>query len=307
MWLNSRAWEAVARGQESVWERKEPMRYCGNCGATFDPALLVGRTCPSCGMPINQIGDITFPNAMDVTGEPTRQPQAGADALSLSSHPTLPEHGYTDTRTHIAPPRRISRKLPIMLALIGLALLLVGGSEILLSNATGGKVHLPGLPVGGIGGPQATDTLSASQATSATSTASLQSGPLASPTGSPFAGAPGAGTPISGMVTPDATVTATVTPAPGQPTLAVTPSSVGLFLCLGASTTFTVTNGGDGVMSWSATASQKAYKMSPQSGSLDSGQKQTMTVSGISASGRVTITAPGSANSPQTVTINCTL
>ncbi|HEU4782138.1 MAG TPA: hypothetical protein VFS83_02230, partial [Ktedonobacterales bacterium] len=290
-----------------VRERKQPMRYCGNCGATFDPALLVGRTCPSCGMPINQTGDITFPNAMDVTGEPTRQPQADADALSLSSHPTLPEHGYTDTRTHIEPPRRISRKLPIMLALIGLALLLVGGSEILLSDATGGKVHLPGLPAGVIGGPEATATLSASLATSATSTAGAQPGPLALPTGSPFAETPGAGTPITGTVTPDATMTATVTPVPGQPTLAVTPSSIGLFLCLGASTTFTVTNSGEGGADWSATASQQGYKISPQGGSLYSGQKQTVTVSSISASGRVTITAPGATNSPQTVSINCTL
>jgi hypothetical protein len=221
--------------------------------------------------------------------------------------PTWPEHGYSDTRTHIAPPRRISRKLPIMLALIGLALLLVGGSDILLSNATGGKVHLPGLPAGAFGGPQATDTLSASQVTSATSTAGAQSGPLASPTGSPFAGTPGAGTPISGTVTPDATVTATVTPAPGQPALTVAPASFSSLVCLGTSVQITVTNSGDSVMSWSATASQKAYKLSPQSGSLDSGQKQTVTVSSISASGRVTITAPGAANSPQTVTINCTL
>jgi len=285
------------------------MRYCGNCGATFDPALLVGRICPSCGMPINQTGDITFPNAMDISGEPTRQPQVGADALSLSSHPTLPEHGYTDTRTHIAPPRRISRKLPIMLALIGLALLLVGGSEVLLSTATGGKVHLPGLPAGVIGGPQATATLSASQATSATSTAGAQSGPLASPTGSASAGTPGSGTPISGTPTPDATATVTVTPAPGQPALTVSPTSFSGLLCsvLPKTVQFSVTNSGDGIMTWSTTASQKAYKVSPQTGSLDSGQKQTVTVSSISVSGRVTITAPGAANSPQTISINCTL
>jgi hypothetical protein len=254
-------------------------------------------------MPINQTGDILFPNAMDVTGAPTQQLHAGADALSLSSHPTQPEHGYADTRTHIAPPRRISRKLPTMLALIGLALLLVGGSEILLSNATGGKIHLPGLPAGGFGGPEATNTPSASQVTSAASTASAQSGPITSPP----AGTPGSGTPISGTVTPDATATVTVTPAPGQPALTVAPGSFSSLVCLGSSVQFMVTNSGDGVMSWSATASQKAYKISPQSGSLDSGQKQTVTVSSISVSGRVTITAPGAANSPQTITISCML
>src|SRR5689334_21450294 len=212
MWLNSRAWEAVARGQDlESGSGRQPMRYCGNCGASFDPAMLVGRVCPSCGAPINQTGDSR-----------SAQPSSGSDAVSLSAFPTLPVHGYTDTRTHIAPPRRISRKLPIVLALIGLALLLVGGSEILLSNATGGKVHLPGLPAGGFGGPDPTATLSASQATSA---AGAQSGPLASPTGSPLAGTPGSGTPTSGTVTPDATATATVTPAPGQPALTISPTS----------------------------------------------------------------------------------
>lgn len=303
MWQDSRAGmrRYVVRESQGA---EQPMRYCGNCGASFDPVTLLGRVCPSCGAPINQTGDSISAQMAD---GPSRQISNGLDVVSLSAFPTSPEHGYTDTHTHIAPPRRISRKFPAMLALIGLALLLVGGSEILLSNATGGRVHLPGLPAGGFGGPQATATLSASQATSAASTAGAQTGPLASPSGSPPAGTPGAGTPITGTVTPDATATVTVTPAPGQPTLAVTPSSVGLFLCLGASTTFTVTNSGDGVMSWSATASQKGYKLSPQSGSLDGGQQQAVTVSSISASGRVSITAPGAVNSPQVVSINCTL
>lgn len=306
MWQDSRAGMRRYAIRESQGA-KPPMRYCGNCGATFDPTLLVGRTCLSCGMPINQTGDIIFPNAMDITGEPTHQLHAGADGLSLSSHPTQPEHGYTDTRTHIAPPRRNSRKFPAMLALIGLALLLVGGSEILLSNATGGRVHLPGLPAGGFGGPQATATLSTSQATSAASTAGAQTGPLASPSGSPPAGTPGAGTPITGTVTPGATATVIVTPAPGQSALTVAPTSFSSLVCLGSSVQLTVTNSGEGVMTWNASASQKAYKVSPQTGSLDSGQKQTVTVSSISVSGRVTITAPGAAYSPQTISINCTL
>jgi hypothetical protein len=60
-------------------------------------------------------------------------------------------------------------------------------------------------------------------------------------------------------------------------------------------------------MAWNATASRPAYKLSPQSGSLGSGERQTVTVSGISASGQITIAAPGAANAPQTVTINCKL
>lgn len=284
----------------AIRERKQPMRYCGNCGASFDPVTLVGRTCPSCGAPINQTGDTRSARAFD---GPPDQPLSGSDAVSLSAFPTLPEHGYTDTRTHIAPPRRISRKLPTLLALIGLALLLVGGSDVLLSNATGGKVHLPLLPAVG-GGSQPTATLSASQATS---TKNAQVGLPTSPTGSPPAGTPGSGTPPLGTVTPGATATATVTPAPGQPGLSVAPASFSSLVCLGSSVQLTITNDGDGVMTWSATATQQGYKISPQSGSLDSGQRQTVTVSSISVSGRVTITAPGAANSPQTVSINCTL
>jgi hypothetical protein len=275
------------------------MRYCGYCGASFDPATLVGRVCSSCGAPINQTGDIVFPGAVDVSQAPTHQP---SDEASLSAFSTLPEHGYTDTRTHVAPSRRITRRLPSLLALIALAALLVGGSALLLNNATGGKVQLPLMPAGG-GGPQSTATSSALQAVS---TNDAQSGPLASPTGSPLAGTPGSGTPT---VTPDATVTATVTPVPGQPALTVAPTSFSGLLCLVVPRTaqFTVTNSGDGVMTWSATASQQGYKISPQSGSLGNGQQQSVTVSSISASGSVTITAPGAANSPQTVSINCTL
>ncbi len=277
------------------------MRYCGNCGASFDPVTLVGRVCPSCGAPINHTGDTRSAHAFDGS---SHQPSSGSDAVSFSALPTLPEHGYTDTRTHIAPSRRIARRLPTLLALGALAALLIGGSALLLNSATGGRIPLPGLAAGGIGEMQPTATLSASQAAS---TKGAQSGPLASPTGSVSAGTPGSGTPISGTPTPDATATVTVTPAPGQPALTVAPASFSSLVCLGSSVQLRVTNSGDGAMAWSATASQKAYKMSPQSGSLASGQQQTVTVSGISVSGRVTITAPGAANSPQTVSINCTL
>jgi hypothetical protein len=89
--------------------------------------------------------------------------------------------------------------------------------------------------------------------------------------------------------------------------IAAAPTAISILACLGSSAKFTVTNAGDGVMRWSASASRPAYKLSPASGSLDGGQQQIVTVSGISASGTVTIAAPGAANSPQTVKITCTL
>jgi len=49
------------------------------------------------------------------------------------------------------------------------------------------------------------------------------------------------------------------------------------------------------------------YTLSPTSGTLDGGTQQVVTVSGILLSGTVTVTAPSARNSPQQVTITCTV
>jgi hypothetical protein len=286
------------------------MRYCGNCGVSlsldaFD--IYAGHSsnvCPSCGAPISPTDNIESADTIDVAGEPTRQSLAALDDGYFSALPTSPEHSDSGPRTIVAGVRRIAVRPIALLALLVLALLLVFGSVLLLNNATGHpQLGLPLLMLGG-DGSQSTATLSASQS-AATQTNGAQSGPLLSPTGSPSTGTPVSGTPDSGTPTPDATVT--ITPAPGQPSLTVSPTKVSNLLCLNSSFKLTVTNTGNGAMTWSASGSRAAYKTSPQSGSLDSGQQQTVTVSGISASGTVTIDAPGAANSPQIVTITCTL
>ena len=286
------------------------MRYCGNCGVSLSPdafdiyAGYSSNVCPSCGAPISPTDNIESADTIDVAREPTRQPLAALDGEYLSGLSTSPDPGYNDPRTIATSVRHVSIRPFALLALVALALLLVFGSALLLENATG---HLPsGLPLlmSGGDGSQSTATASASQV-AATQTKGAQSGPLLSPTGSPSIGTPVAGTPGSGTPTPDATVT--ITPAPGQPSLTVTPTKVSNLVCLGASVKLTVMNTGAGAMAWSASGSRTAYKMSPQSGSLDSGQQQTVTVSGISASGQITVTAAGAANSPQIVTITCTL
>lgn len=266
--------------------------------AGYDPRSAV---CPSCGAAISPTDNIESANTLDVAGESTRQPLTALDDAYFSVLPTAPERGASDPRTIATGVRRVAARPVALLALLALALLLAFGSALLFNNAPGHpRLGLPLLLSGG-DGSHSTATLSASQA----ATHGAQSGPPLAPTGSPSAGTPISGTPESGTSTPDATVT--VTPAPGQPSLAVAPTTVSNLLCLSSSIQLKVRNTGEGTMAWSASGSRTAYKMAPQSGSLDSGQQQTVTVSRISAGGTVTIDAPGAANSPQVVTITCAL
>jgi hypothetical protein len=70
---------------------------------------------------------------------------------------------------------------------------------------------------------------------------------------------------------------------------------------------FTVANTGGTPMSWSASAGGTGYTVTPSSGSIEPGEHETVTVSNILRSGTVTITAPSAHNSPQRVSITCTV
>ncbi|HST88070.1 MAG TPA: hypothetical protein VLJ14_06800 [Ktedonobacterales bacterium] len=123
------------------------------------------------------------------------------------------------------------------------------------------------------------------------------------------------GTPVPG---PTGTPTATAPPSPtgtpippdGPPMLVVDPRSISVPLtqCLAAqaSTSFTVKNSGGGTLDWTATTAA-GYAISPASGTLRAGEQASVTVSSISKSGQIAVTAPGVAGSPRTVTITCTL
>jgi hypothetical protein len=85
--------------------------------------------------------------------------------------------------------------------------------------------------------------------------------------------------------------------------------SVPLAQCLlgqGATSSFTVQNAGGGTLNWAATTGD-GYAISPASGTLRASEQAGVTVSGISKNGRIAVTAPGVAGSPQTVTITCAL
>lgn len=290
------------------------MRYCGNCGGSFDPAALAERTCPWCGAAINRTGDIEFDDVWDAGLQPTQapDPQSQPDADSFSALPTAPAAGFAIHDPHsptvTAQRRRAFRPVALM-ALVALALVLVFGSALLLNNV---PVHV------GAGSGLFSFGRADSSQTATTSSTSAQ-GTQPTPTGGSLAGGPlasPASTSATGAATPTPSASATGSPggdptvtmvAGSQPALAVAPANIPLTVCLGSSAQFTVTNTGGSFMAWNATASRPAYKLSPQSGSLGSGERQTVTVSGISASGQITIAAPGAANAPQTVTINCKL
>ena len=289
------------------------MRYCGNCGGSFEPVSLTEQSCPWCGAAINRTGDLEFDEVWDGAQQPTQAPTPdsapAADSFnSFSMAPTSPAYGFGIQDPHsmtVAARKRRTFRPVVLMALVALALLLAFGSALLLNNAPGRLLQIPG--IGGADVSQTTATFAAApQDTQPSPTnSSLVGGPAPSPGVITTAGLPTPSASPNGTATPEGPPTAT--PAPGQPVLNVSPAKITIAVCLGSSTHVTVTNTGDGVMTWSASGSRSAYRMTPQSGSLDSGQQQTITVSGISASGSVTFAAPGADGTPQTVTITCTL
>ena len=286
------------------------MRYCGNCGGSLDPVTLTERTCPWCGAAINSTGDIGSDDAWDGALQPTQAPASASEAEPLSALPTAPVYGFgihdPQSMTIATPTHRSLQVRPIaLLALVALALALVFGSALLLNNAPGRL--LPSLPGFAAGGSQTTANPATTPpgAQPSPTPGSLSGGALASPGVISSPGMPTSTASPDGSPTPDGVTTET--PTAGQPDLSVSRTEISLAVCLNSSAQFTVSNTGEGVMGWTATGSRSAYKFSPQSGALDGGKQQTVTVSGISASGSVTIDAPGASNTPQTVTISCTL
>jgi hypothetical protein len=90
--------------------------------------------------------------------------------------------------------------------------------------------------------------------------------------------------------------------------LSVSPASASLAVCLTPQTaSFTVANTGGTTMAWSASTRSNGYVITPGSGTIAAGGSQTVSVSKITQSGSVTFTAPNAGNSPQQVTITCTL
>jgi hypothetical protein len=71
----------------------------------------------------------------------------------------------------------------------------------------------------------------------------------------------------------------------------------------------TISNTGQAPLHWSASTGS-GYTVSPATGTVDGGGEESATVNvtiHLLTTVKVTITAPGAVNSPQVVTISCTL
>ncbi len=253
------------------------MRHCGNCGASFEPGTLVNSRCPSCGATIDSTGDIlrtadivkidTLPVPGPYPPGPPRTSGDRGDGPGTSAAGRVMVR--VDPHNVVVLDQRTSPGTNLILTLLALAalLLLIGGAA--LAGVKWSQSQQPTAPA----------------APASSSTAS-------------------SGSPVVATPTSLAAVTAT---AGGPPTLSVAPTQFSRLTCVAASVQFQVLNSGGGSLAWIANASDSHYHLSPASGSLAHNEQQTVTVSMISLSGSITITALGAQNSPQTVTISCTV
>ncbi|HEU5347834.1 MAG TPA: hypothetical protein VFU63_04400 [Ktedonobacterales bacterium] len=258
------------------------MRYCGNCGASLSPDFFSsigshGSVCPSCGAPIDPSRNADADDTIDI-------------AQYLSAVPTFPERAGTGLR---ATARRLLTRPVALLTLVAVVLLLVLGSALWLNGAAGNR----GVSLAPFSASPSGTRASSTSGSGAVLLAGLPTPAVTTTTT----------TTITSVMTPTPEAVTTPTLVTSQPALAVVPHQMTLSVCVSASARFTVTNTGGGSLAWSASASRAEYDVSPKSGLLASGQQQTVTVSGITLSGSVTVSAPRAADAPQTVTITCTL
>jgi hypothetical protein len=266
-------------------------RFCGNCGSRLDAAALPGGRCPVCGTPISDPRDAI----------------AEADTLTGGQPYGLPPTTGRQGPAWPQPARRVPRGTPgetpgwlqsaRTIGLFFLFALLVAALLAILVQHIGFQLILA--PSAASSSNSSSNSNSSSQTiSSAAATATAAHGGAPTPTTRPSDGTP---TPA---VSPTPGPSPTATPVPAN--LTVTQPKP-LTACLGAKTDFTISNTGGVSFSWTATASGAGYKLTPESGTLDGGNQQVVAVSGIWGSGTITVTAQSAQNSPQYVSINCTL
>jgi hypothetical protein len=260
-------------------------RFCGTCGALLDDMALATGRCRVCGAPIH--------DARNEIAEAATQPLGGP----LGPPPPLAAGAPAREAAWPPPARRVPRASPEWLhsaRAIGkflLFALLVAVLLALLVQHVGVQFILA---------PSA----SSSSSSSANSDSSSQSFSGAAPTATATTTHGATPTP---RVSPTPGPSPTATPVPG--TLDVNPKDISLAICSGAQTQFSISNTGGVPFSWTATYPATGYTLDPKSGTLDGGKQQTVmvTLGVFAAKGTITVMAPSARNSPQTVTISCTL
>jgi Viral BACON domain len=275
------------------------MRYCGTCGARLDDMALASGRCPVCGTPIT--------DPRDAISEAPTQPLDGP--LGLESPPLAPATPVGETAwppAQSASANTGSRGLPSArtLGAFLLVAVLVAVLLALLVQHVGLQFILA--PSASSSSSSSSNSNSSSQTISgAAATATAANGGAPTPTAGPPRATP---TPrVSPTVGPSPTPGPSPTATPVPATLDIHPTSIQLTTCVAAQTQFTVANTGGLPFSWTASASVTGYTLSPASGTLNGGNQQVLTVSGILLSGTITVTAPSARSSPQQVTITCTL
>jgi hypothetical protein len=270
-------------------------RFCGSCGSRLDAAALSGGRCLVCGAPISDPRDSVAEAETLIGGQPAVQPPANT-RQALAPWPQ--------------PARRLPRETPGWLQSargVGLFLLfalLVAALLAILVQHIGFQVILA--PSASSSSSSSSNANSSSQSIAgAAATATAVHGAAPTSTARPSGGTP---TPaVSPTPGPSPTPGASPTTTPVPATLDVQPTSASITLCLGATTQFTISNTGGVSFSWTATANGTGYQLTPDSGTLNGGQRQVVSVSQIGASGVITVTAQSARNSPQQFSVTCTL
>jgi len=248
-------------------------RFCGNCGTGLDAAALASGRCPTCGVSISATGDPLRARDAAPKRDPDIYPFIPASAAQEQAPaPWWPGEGE----------RRRSRSgggtsVPWVIGAAAVAVVLLFGTLAYVLAQRGGTTSSSQ-----VGTPSPAATAAPATATPVATATPTQEAPT--PTVTPT------GTPISASLS--------VQPTKFQPRLCIA-SAAGQIQ-------FTVANMGEAPLTWTAT-SDHPYEIDPSSGTLDGGDHVAVTVSNIQRSGTVTITAPGAQNSPQTVTIICTV
>ncbi len=275
------------------------MRYCGNCGVPlYKGAIEVGH-CLSCGAAITdtvsaaEAGNVAA-NYQHNSGAPFGTVPVPGPNSSLGNRLTDP-----DATIGQPPPKQPRRG---RLALIFGAIL----AALLIFFLIWWRTTDNGTPPMAVSHTP-TPTLAVTPGGTGT-TPGAGSTPIPGGSGhaTPVPGstpAPGQGTPTP-STTPGARPTATPIPGGGQPSITVSKTTFSPLVCLGSSITFDISNSGGGLLNFRLTTDNALYQINPSSGSLSSGQSESVTVTLGATSGHIYVNAQGAANS-QTITVHC--
>jgi len=298
--------------------------YCGNCGNSFEPGALIDGRCPACGAKISSTGNVValdqlatqpirgpFPPLPMRDPLPPPLPRAEDDPMAPPAA-AAPERVMVRVDPHnvVVLDQRTSRGPNLILTLLVLAALLLLIGVAALARVPWNPLQLAIPASTATTNATVVSTVSTKVATTGATTGATTVSTRVAATVSTTAAPAGTSTASSGSpAVATATPLATATPG-GPPALSVAPTQFSQLACLGplgASVSFQVLNSGGGSLDWMASASASSYQVSPTSGSLAHNEQQTVTVNNILFSGHITITANGANNSPQTVTISCTV